>query len=208
MAVYRICYRCHADMAPQDRRLCPACVEADPARAKANAYMRDYFRQRRDDPAIRAKAKAQRLAARASRDKDVERAKGRERMMRWRSIPENAAKLIARHRALRVEVLDRYGRSCVCCGETREEFLTIDHINGGGRKHVQEIGLLYRWLKKHHWPTEGFRVLCMNCNFSRGRYGYCPHERERESFAHETMQTTQTPARTFLPSQPREAKRL
>lgn len=194
MAVYRICYRCHVDMSPQPTRLCPACLAADPARAKRNAYMRGYFADRRLDPAIREKAKAQRIAARAGRDQDVERAKGRERMTRWRTVPENAAKLAAQRRALRVETLDHYGRVCVCCGETREEFLSVDHVNGGGRQHVKEVGILYRWLKKHHWPTAGFRVLCMNCNFSRGRYGYCPHDRERESFAHQTMQTFQTPA--------------
>lgn len=35
-------------------------------------------------------------------------------------------------------------------------------------------GYIYRWLKQQGFPT-GFRVLCMNCNFSYGLHGYCPH---------------------------------
>jgi hypothetical protein len=62
------------------------------------------------------------------------------------------------------------------------EFLAIDHIDGGGEKHRRTIsdgkrlcGLsFYLWLKRNNWPS-GFRVLCHNCNFSFGAYGYCPH---------------------------------
>ena len=68
------------------------------------------------------------------------------------------------------------GAICRCCGETMKEFLTIDHINGGGRHHRQEIGpRLYAWLRRHAYPS-GFQVLCMNCNFAKGQHGVCPHE--------------------------------
>jgi hypothetical protein len=69
---------------------------------------------------------------------------------------------------------------CCCCGEKHFEFLAIDHINGGGNKHRKQLGLksggasFYRWLIKNHFPA-GYRVLCVNCNFSLGAYGYCPH---------------------------------
>ena len=36
----------------------------------------------------------------------------------------------------------------------------------------------YAWLMKRGWPKDGYRLLCMNCNFSLGRCGYCPHQRE------------------------------
>jgi len=66
---------------------------------------------------------------------------------------------------------------CTCCGETHMEFLTIDHINGGGSKDRKK-GLIghdfYAWLIRNGYP-EGYRVLCMNCNFSLGHWGYCPH---------------------------------
>lgn len=88
----------------------------------------------------------------------------------------NRAKL-ARQRA-RFETLCYYSQNppfCNCCKEDRLEFLSIDHINGGGKAHIQEIGYnLVRWLRKNNYP-EGYRVLCMNCNFSIGHHGYCPH---------------------------------
>ncbi len=75
---------------------------------------------------------------------------------------------------------------CACCREANLEFLQIDHINGGGTAHIKELfrqGMtFYRWLHGEGYP-EGFRVLCSNCNFSLGHYGYCPHERHRPKAA-------------------------
>ena len=34
-------------------------------------------------------------------------------------------------------------------------------------------GVVY-WAIKHNFPDE-LRLLCHNCNFSLGAYGYCPH---------------------------------
>lgn len=83
-------------------------------------------------------------------------------------------------RAIRRQCIEHYGRICACCGETRYEFLALDHINGGGNKHRKEIGCtLSRWLIRNDLP-EGFRVLCHNCNSAYGHYGFCPHEKERE----------------------------
>lgn len=76
-------------------------------------------------------------------------------------------------------VFDRYGRSCACCGLTIPEFLTIDHIDGGGTRHRRLIGWgvnFYYWLVKQGLP-DGYRTFCMNCNWSYGQYGYCPHQK-------------------------------
>jgi hypothetical protein len=85
----------------------------------------------------------------------------------------------------RLEVLTHYGGTplkCQCCGESNIEFLTIDHINGGGnqqRKHIRSKNgktiNFYKWLVDNNFP-EGYRVLCYNCNCSLGHYGYCPHK--------------------------------
>lgn len=80
-------------------------------------------------------------------------------------------------RRLKQVCLDAYGTGCACCGEKSFEFLCIDHIAGGGNRHRKEVGYgsgFYRWLKSNNFPI-GFRVLCMNCNFSYGHYGICPH---------------------------------
>jgi hypothetical protein len=70
--------------------------------------------------------------------------------------------------------------TCSCCGEKQIEFLTIDHINGGGRKHRKVLGdggqTLYGFLKQNGYP-KGFRVLCYNCNSCLGHYNYCPHNK-------------------------------
>lgn len=87
-----------------------------------------------------------------------------------------------RERKQRIEAFEHYGgQRCSCCGETRYEFLAFDHINGNGRKHRKETRnmRIALWLKQNNYPA-GFRVLCHNCNMAKGRYGYCPHEREKE----------------------------
>ncbi len=72
---------------------------------------------------------------------------------------------------------DHYGWACTCCGLAILEFLSIDHIGGGGTQHRKALKgrSIFAWLVKHGLP-EGFRVLCFNCNLARGFYGYCPHE--------------------------------
>lgn len=95
----------------------------------------------------------------------------------------NAEELLERNRRARrkrrAEVIARYGGKCACCGEDHLEFLAIDHVNGGGTAHRREVGkgdVFYKWLKAAGYPTEGYRVLCHNCNLSLGFYGYCPHQ--------------------------------
>jgi len=82
---------------------------------------------------------------------------------------------------VRERVFRRYGGerpACSCCGESQDEFLTIDHIDGGGTKHRRSCRDLYQWLEKNNFP-DGFRVLCWNCNCSIGIKGYCPHDQAR-----------------------------
>lgn len=91
-----------------------------------------------------------------------------------------------RRSKLRQNILVAYGGPlCKCCGETMEEFLSIDHIAGNGNKHRRSIrpsgrnqasANFYEWLKKEKFPP-GFQVLCIQCNFAKGKYGSCPHEK-------------------------------
>lgn len=83
-------------------------------------------------------------------------------------------------RRIRYDVLVRYSDdppACACCREGRFEFLSIDHVDGGGSQHRREVGYgrLYEWLRDNGYPP-GFRVLCHNCNQAYGMYGYCPHQ--------------------------------
>ncbi len=85
--------------------------------------------------------------------------------------------------ALRLEVLTHYCNGvtpfCACCKVNNVEFLSIDHINGGGSRQRKELGIsggksYYYYLKRNHYPS-GYRVLCHNCNQAMGHVGYCPH---------------------------------
>lgn len=85
----------------------------------------------------------------------------------------------------KLAVIKNYGGKCVCCGENKFEFLTIDHVNGGGNKHRKKMGIagnsFYKWLRKLNYPKDEYRLLCMNCNSSLGWYGYCPHNSDMEN---------------------------
>lgn len=98
-------------------------------------------------------------------------------------VMENKQKVLETKRKhnkkLRETFLDMYGRSCACCGETAVEFLTIEHKLGqkGIVRHKKETGkFAYSKATKEYRP-DLYEVLCMNCNFSKGRYGYCPHQK-------------------------------
>ena len=91
----------------------------------------------------------------------------------------------SRHKVYRVEryqkakdsVFAHYGESCACCGERESVFLTIDHITGGGTKHVKSLAKnFYDWLVVNGFPS-GFQTLCYNCNVGKYRNGgTCPHQ--------------------------------
>jgi hypothetical protein len=108
---------------------------------------------------------------------------GREYHARWNRENREKRNAITRRWYVNIKkkVFEHYGNQCACCGETRFEFLSIDHINGGGRKHREQLGSqgrgsrFYRWLVKNDFPG-GYRTLCYNCNCSYGFFGYCPHE--------------------------------
>ena len=83
-------------------------------------------------------------------------------------------------RGVKQAALDAYGQSCACCGESRHEFLALDHIDGRKRGHAIDSlrGVrLYRWLRRQKYPkTLHLRVLCHNCNNAISAYKTCPHQ--------------------------------
>lgn len=84
--------------------------------------------------------------------------------------------------ALKMEMFAAYGSSCSCCGEWRQEFLSLEHLNRDGKAHRKRVGNGHHiWydLKRLGWPKEGYTILCLNCNLSE-KYGKpCPHKIER-----------------------------
>ncbi len=73
--------------------------------------------------------------------------------------------LRARRKA-KLQAIRAYSPQLICqwprCNFSDLRALSIDHIKGGGKKHIKEIGWnFYFWLRKNNYPS-GFQVLCMN----------------------------------------------
>ena len=73
---------------------------------------------------------------------------------------------------------------CACCGEKEIDFLSLDHIYNNGAKHRKKVGktISFKWIMKNNFPPI-FQLLCMNCNFSKGKRGNnckCIHQIRRE----------------------------
>ena len=74
---------------------------------------------------------------------------------------------------IRLDVLMHYSNGtfkCKHCGEDHLEFLEVDHIHGGGKKHKREMGIgsMYYWLYMNNYP-DGYQILCSNCNWRKRR---------------------------------------
>ncbi len=99
-----------------------------------------------------------------------------------RNRERELARMKAKNANVRIEVLTHYSAGtlvCGCCGYSGINFLSIEHDNGGGTQHRKKIGTgnaIFHWLKRNSFPS-GYSVLCHNCNFSKGIYGFC-HEKE------------------------------
>lgn len=91
----------------------------------------------------------------------------------------------AKYRAqLKLEMLEAFGWKCQCCGEDNPDFLTLDHILNDGNTHRADIGsgsveVIYMDAKKEGWPKGKYQLLCMNCNWAKGKWGSCPHQEGR-----------------------------
>jgi len=121
---------------------------------------------------------------------------GRERSRRYRAAHAEAVRdQAAQYRAsnpevvkdssrrwrasLRGAVFDHYGWACACCGSKRQP--TIDHINGNGGHHREELfddgragngDRFYGWLRANGFP-DGFQTLCRPCNTSKADRPHC-----------------------------------
>ncbi len=88
--------------------------------------------------------------------------------------------------AIKIMALSYYGNrrlECVCCGETKLDFLTIDHINDNGaeeRKRLNRRGGIwfYKWLIENNYPS-GYQTYCWNCQWGKRLNGTCPHQKAR-----------------------------
>ena|SRR3990167_1431546 len=98
---------------------------------------------------------------------------------------------------LRREIISHYGGACQCCGENDILFLQLDHVRNDGASHRKQISgntyQLYLWIIKNYYP-DTFQVLCANCNWAKGIYGYCPHKKLTEFITKIPQRTIWEPA--------------
>ncbi len=76
---------------------------------------------------------------------------------------------------IRAECMAAYGGKCVSCCETNIDLMELDHENGQGNAHRDEIfGLghnspggwnFYSWLRRAGWPQDlGLVIRCKDCH--------------------------------------------
>lgn len=144
----------------------------------AKTYQREYYQKYKEKWAARNKARY--LADPDWKKKQHKyqhewRKRDPKRWAEWKAYMREYNK---RHREkLKKKILEAYGAVCACCGESQYEFLTLDHINGGGGAHLRKRsapGVLLDVIRDN-FPRDKYQVLCMNCNWARSIHGKCPH---------------------------------
>jgi hypothetical protein len=149
--------------------------ESDPGyRALLAARTREHQKKHRNDPRYKERQKAK-LA-------ELELKYGHKRGADYKQNPDSVrrARKNYGHR-LKNKIFSTLGERCVCCGETIVEFLTVDHINGGGAAHRKALGgrrgwTVYADIVRQGVPKDKFRILCMNCNWATRKGDECPHK--------------------------------
>jgi hypothetical protein len=143
--------------------------------------------QREYQKLFRVKERARKYSKEYSQRPEVKERKSEYDKERWKKlrgdvgVPERMKFMQnSRNQLNRLLVLAAYGGKCACCGEEHPSFLSMDHINGGGKKDRSKYGSVQTWYRRalEEHPAD-LRVLCHNCNLARAFYGECPHQQER-----------------------------
>ena len=181
------CKQCRAGNARRSREANPEAARERQARYReANREaLRQKGRQYASRPEVREQSREKyeaNLTARREQmrqyyqeNRDVQR----EQRRRWyeENAEETRARVRNRAAELKAQVFSHYGLACACCG-TRDD-LSIDHVNGDGRQHREELfgrqagsSQFYYWLVQQGFPS-GYQVLCRPCNASKRTGKYC-----------------------------------
>ncbi len=105
--------------------------------------------------------------------------RNKEKLQIKAKTPEGKTSDSSRHQAyygrIKKAVIEKFSNGtnqCAVCSEKRIYCLSIDHIQGGGRKHRESVlegksySQFYKWLLRNG-TTEDYQVLCMNCQWEK-----------------------------------------
>lgn len=113
---------------------------------KLRKYAKDY-REANYEQALESSRQSGKRYYRANKDKV------RERSIRlWQKLKQETFEVLG-------------GAICVKCDFKDVRALQIDHLNGGGRKHMKGFSSNKTYLKYVRENPEEFQVLCANCNW-------------------------------------------
>lgn len=186
---------CHmTDNQQPSLRTCVKCGETKPFEDFAIVYAKNSRGQNYRQHTCKECAKCEHAARmRKARKENPEKYIKHQREHRKRHLERCRRQRKESGQRLKDRVFEAYGGyRCVCCGETMESMMTIDHIEENGADHRNEINGgkgrtigadIYRWLERNNYPA-GFQVLCYNCNISKHRNnGICEHRSKEGSEA-------------------------
>lgn len=154
------------------RGLCPACGKRPPSKGLGLKWCKTCRKESNNYNSSRYKrwVESQGRTLRVARPKLTKRG-----LQLWKQNLQKKWR-----KKLKEQILVAYGGECACCGEKIKEFLTIDHVHGGGTREQQaRTGTLYKEILREGCPSR-YQILCYNCNC--GRYingGLCPHKQLR-----------------------------
>ncbi len=161
-------------------------IKSDAAKAKKRENDRKKMQRHRDRRRVAGLCVAcGKIEVPSSQYCDSCRKRYRVYTAKWKkNNPDRKRRTIARYRdwhwKVRLLVIEAYGGKCKCCGETELLFLTIDHVNGDGKEHREQIGhqSIYSVVRREGFPKDRYQLLCFNCNIAKDHNGgICPHVR-------------------------------
>ena len=111
--------------------------------------------------------------------REYDRRKYRKRMSTEEGREKERLKNKKSQKARRRKVFDILGRRCVCCGETDEIYLEVDHVFNDGNKEQKGSGKWEAIYKKLQVEPGRYQILCCNCNKAKHYNGgelYTPEQ--------------------------------
>lgn len=80
---------------------------------------------------------------------------------------------------LKLDMIKALGSICECCKESNPYFLAMDHRNNDSNIHREKLAAhqCIAEARAEGFPKNKYQLLCMNCNFAKGHWGFCPHSK-------------------------------